>query len=163
MHGFTAASEWETSQCLSYNILALGKFFEYSINLNFYGIVKYDTKLFQNIEYVKRESAQKARIALKTRFVTNWSVLFVKKAANLMNPSWNVFQVSFIIFYQQPSKIILIQWSLDLRNILGVTEIFLKIKILSYFKHKKTLEKAYLCKMKMSYRSIIAKCFWLYL
>ena len=53
-HGFTAASEWETSQCLSYNILALGKFFEYSIDLNFYGIFKYDTKIFQNIEYVKK-------------------------------------------------------------------------------------------------------------
>ena len=80
-------SEWKTSQCLSYNILALGKFFEYSINLNFYGIVKYDTKIFQNIEYVKKENAQKARIAPPTRFVTIWSALFVKKAANLMNPS----------------------------------------------------------------------------
>ena len=64
--------------------------------------------------------------------------------------------------------IMLIQWNLDLRKILGVTKIFLKSRFFLISNARKPLKKHNFAKwtsetIQMSYCSNIVKCFWLYL
>ena len=61
-----------------------------------------------------------------------------------------------------------IQWTLDLRKILGETKIFLKSRFFLISSTRKPLKKHNMAKwtsetIQMSYCSIIVKCFWLYL
>ena len=95
------------------------------------------------------------------KVVFHWVDLRMISKIGSVNFSWAASKIM-----NDHKRFTTVQWTLDLRKILGVTKIFLKSRFFLISNTRKPLKKHNFAKwtsetIRMSYCSIIVKCFWL--